>query len=147
MEKTTIKPAYYDTLVDIKDIINKNMTSFTSNADRQCAHLIYRICFNEFRLEEVAGYFIKNDRIFLQSWNRDPINNLYISLSINQRSKNFPEILIANKKDYANVLQEDWEARENHWKVVLGAPFQKSIEKILNDFIELHPEKKDQIIM
>lgn len=146
MEKI-LKPEYYDTLVNIRNVLKDNLPNFPEGNCEESSHLIYRVCFNKFKIDEVAGYYHKDDQKLWHSWNYDQINKFYIDISINQFSKDLPDILIVDENDYSNILQEDWEARENHWKVVLGAPFQKSIEKILNDFIELYPEKKDQIIM
>jgi hypothetical protein len=144
MNKEITKLPYYDTIRDIRNILKKNLPRFPEDLCEESSHLLYRICFKKFKIDEVSGYYTPSKN--WHSWNYDPINKVYIDISINHFSKKLPDILIRPKTNYSNILQEDSDVHDEHFKILLTTSFQNRINWLIEKFVKLYPDKREQII-
>lgn len=144
MNKEITKLPYYNTLKDLRKILKKNLPRFPRDLCEESSHLIYRIFLKKFKIDEVSGYYTPIG--CKHNWNYDPINKLYIDISINQFSQSLPDILVGPKTDYSNILKEDFDVYEEHLKNSVKTKFQNRIKLILEKFVKLYPDKKEQII-
>lgn len=142
-----IKPEYYNTIRSIRDILKDSLPLFPDCCCEESSHLIYRICYKRFKLEEVSGYYLHSGKRSFHSWNYDPTNKIYIDISMDQFAKNLPKIFIDQKTNYLNILQEDYKAYHNHLNTIISESFQNRIDWLLKKFIKKYPKKREQIIM
>ncbi len=139
-----IKLNYYDTLKDIRNLLEDSLPLFPIDCCEESSHILYRICFKKYKIDEVSGYYSPSKNI--HSWNYDPVNKLYIDITINQFSKKLPGILVGLKTDYSNILEEDFDVNHKHLHIALTTPFQNRINWLIEKFVKLYPDKKEQII-
>ncbi len=144
MNKKITKLPYYNTIKDIRNILEDNLPDFPEDWCGESSHLLYRVFFKKFKINDVSGYYTPSGDE--HSWNYDRINKIYIDICINQFSKKLPDILIRPKTDYSNILQEDSEVKEKQTKKVVKATFQNRINWLLEKFVKLYPDKREQII-